>query len=324
MRTPAGIFMSNDQQKQTYCKPALKLEEQLELLTARGLIIPDREKARHYLRYVGYYRLAGYFLTFQQQSSAVGPHTFKEGVTFKDVLDIYIFDRELRLLIMDAIERIEVAFRACISNTLSEKHGPHWYMDSSHFVPRFKHADLLDKIKRETYYTSHASDSENKKHPRREMFIHHYYQTYCHPELPPSWMVIEVMSLGTLSTIYASLISRDIQKEICSSFGINHLVMESWLHTLTYLRNLCAHHARLLNRQFSIKPIAMKQYKRQMERNHTFYAQAVMLYALMYIIADGSKWQHRMADLLAKHPKVNIQDMGFPIEWHQDPFWRLI
>jgi abortive infection bacteriophage resistance protein len=323
MRTPAGIFMSNDQQKQTYRKPALTLDEQLDLLASRGLIIPDQEKARHYLRYVGYYRLAGYSLPFQQQPNNLEPHTFKEGVTFKDVLDAYIFDRELRLLVMDAIERIEVAFRACISNTMSESHGPHWYLDPSHFVPRFNHAALLNKIKRETYHASHLSDSKNKEHPRGETFINHYYQTYSHPELPPSWMVIEVMSLGTLSNIYASLLSRAVQKEICRPFGINHLVMESWLHTLTYLRNLCAHHSRLWNRRFSIKPIAMKCYKQQMERNYTFYTQAVMLYALMYIIADGSKWQHRLAELLAKHPRVDITSMGFPVNWQQDPFWRM-
>jgi abortive infection bacteriophage resistance protein len=319
MRTPAGIFMS-DVQKQVYCKPALTLDEQIDLLTARGLTVSDRDKARHYLRYIGYYRLSGYFLTFQQHGNGVQPHTFMEGITLKDVLDSYIFDRELRLLVMDAIERIEVAFRACISNTMSENHGPHWFMDPAHFVPRFKHTDLLEKIKRETY---HASVSTPRNHPRREAFIHHYYQTYCHPELPPSWMVVEVMSLGTLSSIYASLASRDMQKEICKPFGINHLVMESWLHTLTYLRNLCAHHARLWNRQFSIKPTIMKAYQKQLGRNYTFYAQSAMLYILMYIIADGSKWQRRLAELLEKHPNVNIRAMGFPTDWKQDPFWRL-
>lgn len=314
--------MSNGQ-KQTYCKPALTLDEQIDLLTSRGLIIPDRDKARHYLRYIGYYRLSGYFLTFQQNSPEVKPHTFKEGITFRDILDIYILDRELRLLVMDAIERIEVAFRACISNTMSENHGPHWFMDPCHFVPRFKHAELLDKIKRETCHASHAAGSEPKNHPRRELFIQHYYETYCHPELPPSWMVVEVMSLGTLSTIFASLISRDMQKEICRSFRINHLVMESWLHTLTYLRNLCAHHARLWNRQFSIKPLVMRAYEQQLRRNHTFCAQAAMLYVLMYIIADGSKWQHRLADLLKKYPAIDIGAMGFKPDWQEDPFWRL-
>lgn len=318
MRTPAGIFMPKN--LQTYCKPALSLDQQIDLLISRGLSIPDRDKVRHYLQFIGYFRLSGYFLAFQNSSPAAAAHTFTDAVTFRDVLDVYIFDRELRLLVMDAIERIEVAFRACLTNTLSSSHGPHWFMDAAHFHPRFNHGGFLDKIKRETH---HATVSAPRNHVRREAFIHHYYQTYCHPELPPSWMVVEVMSLGTLSTVYANLKSRDLQKEICRPFGINHYVMESWLHAMTYLRNLCAHHARLWNRSFSIKPTVMKAQEKHLQRNETFYAQSVMLFVFMTIIADGSQWQHRLAELLEKHPSIPLGPMGIPSDWRQEPFWRL-
>lgn len=183
--------MSNGH-KQNYCKPALTIEQQIDLLVSRGLTIPDRDKALHYLNYIGYHRLSGYFLTFQQNAPGVEPHSFKKNVTFKNILDIYIFDRELRL------------------------------------------------------------------------------------------------------------------------------------HTLTYLRNLCAHHARLWNRQFSIKPTIMRAYQKQLGRNYTFYAQAAMLYVLMYVIADGSKWQRRLAEMLDKHPNVFIRAMGFPENWKEDPFWRMV
>jgi abortive infection bacteriophage resistance protein len=318
MRTPAGIFMS--EKLKTYCKPALSLDQQIDLLISRGLSIPDRDKACHYLQFIGYFRLSGYFLAFQKSNPPTAAHTFNDGVTFRDVLDVYIFDRELRLLVMDAIERIEVAFRACLSNTMSENYGPHWFMAAEHFHPRFKHAEFLGKIKRETF---HATVSTPRSNSRREAFIHHYYQTYCHPDLPPSWMVVEVMSLGTLSTVYANLQDRAMQKEVCRSFGINHLVMKSWLHTLTYLRNLCAHHARLWNRPFSIKPTVMKVYEKQLQRNETFYAQAVMLFVLMTIVADGSRWQYRLADLLEKHACIPLEPMGFPSDWTRDLFWRL-
>jgi abortive infection bacteriophage resistance protein len=310
--------MSNN--LQTYCKPALNLDQQIDLLTSRGLLIPDRDKALHYLQFIGYFRLSGYFLAFQKDSPPAAVHTFNDGVTFKNVLDVYIFDRELRLLVMDAIERIEVAFRACLSSTLSASHGPHWFMDAAHFHPRFKHGGFLDKIKRETH---HATVSSSRNHPRREAFIHHYYQTYCHPDLPPSWMVVEVMSLGTLSTVYTNIQGRDLQKDIRRPFGINHYVMESWLHAMTYLRILCAHHARLWNRPFSIKPTVMKAYEKQLWRNETFYAQAVMLFVFMTIIADSSQWQHRLADLLGKHPSIPLGPMGFPSDWKLDSFWRL-
>jgi len=319
MRTPAGIFMPDDQ-KQTYCKPALSLDAQIDLLISRGLEITDRDKARHYLRYIGYYRLTGYFLTFQRKTSDSDLHSFRAGVTFRDILDIYILDRELRLLIMDAVERIEVAFRASLSNVMSETHGPHWYMDQAHFLTRFKHAELLGRIKRETL---HDSITNEKDRARRERFIQHYYKTYCHPELPPGWMVFEMLSLGTLSQVYAHLISRDMQKEICRPFGINHLVMTSWMHTLTYLRNLCAHHLRLWNRRFSVMPMVKSGCEKQLGENYTFYAQMAMLHILMFVIADGSRWQQRLSDLLAKHPKADLRIMGFPPDWRQDPFWRL-
>ncbi|RQW85804.1 MAG: hypothetical protein EHM79_10975 [Geobacter sp.] len=142
----------SDVQKQVYYKPALTLDEQIDLLTTRGLTVPDRDKACHYPRYIGYYRLSGYFLTLRHRGNGVQPHTFFEGITFKDVLDIYIFDREPRLLVMDAIERIVVAFRACISNTMSKTMAHTGSWTSAHFVPRFKHADMLEKLKRETYH----------------------------------------------------------------------------------------------------------------------------------------------------------------------------
>lgn len=309
-----------ENRKQTYCKPALDIDQQIDLLTSRGLAIPDREKARHYLRFIGYYRLSGYFLTFRRKGTGNDPDFFADGAGFRDALSVYIFDRELRLLVMDAVERIEVAVRACLSNTMSRHYGPHWFMDSAHFIRRFSHVDFLDRIKRETQHSSVTSSSGKA---RRETFIDHYYNKYCHPDLPPSWMVMEVLSLGTVSNVYAGLASRDMQKEICRPFGIYHLVMESWLHSLTYLRNLCAHHARLWNRRFSITPRVMEIYRQQMDPNHTFYAQAVVLCVLMYVIADGSKWQRRLADLLAKHSGMDSSKMGFPPDWRQDPFWRL-
>ena len=107
MRTPAGIFMPKNYGT-SYNKPAFNLEEQLDLLKSRGLDIPQPERALHYLKFIGYYRLSGYCLFYQEKPS----HSFKHGTTFDAVLDLYIFDRQLRLLVMDAMERIEVAVRA--------------------------------------------------------------------------------------------------------------------------------------------------------------------------------------------------------------------
>ena len=133
-RTPAGFLLP-----MKFTKPAIPLDDQIALLRSRGLTIADEGRARHYLRFVGYYRLAGYALPYQVNYNADGSHRFLDGVSFEDILDLYVFDRKLRLAVMDAVERIEVAFRAQFSQTMSELHGPHWFMDTAHFVPSYRH-----------------------------------------------------------------------------------------------------------------------------------------------------------------------------------------
>lgn len=303
-------------QKKPFTKPSLSLEEQADLLADRGLAIPDLDRLLHYLQFIGYYRLSGYCLFYQNR----GSHRFKNGISFQDVLDLYIFDRELRLLIMDAIERIEVAIRSSISNIMSYHHGPHWFMDESHFVQtRFRHADLIDKIKRETGHP----DGPTGNSKRREVFLEHYYSKYDEPDLPPCWMVAEVMPIGTWSLVFSHLKNRKIQQEICKPFGLHYKVMASWLHSLNYMRNLCAHHARIWNRSFSITPMKMKKYEKQFRFSTSFYAQAAVMNVFMSVIADGSKWPKRMDNLFAKYKKVPGKAMGFIDGWQDDPFWRI-
>jgi abortive infection bacteriophage resistance protein len=100
--------------------------------------------------------------------------------------------------------------------------------------------------------------------------------------------------------------------------------MASWMHTVTYLRNLCAHHLRLWHRRFSIMPMVMKGHEEQLMANYTLYAQMAMLHILMSRIADGSKWQQHLSDDLAKHPNADLRIMGFPSNWSKNTFWGLL
>ena len=110
-------------------KPPLSLPDQLTLLVARGLTVNDAADATHYLTHIGYYRFSGYALPFQVGGTGSDQHNFKPGVTFDNILDRYIFDRKLRLLVMDAVERIEISIRAALSNTIAARHGAHWYLN---------------------------------------------------------------------------------------------------------------------------------------------------------------------------------------------------
>ncbi len=89
-------------------KPPLTLKAQVDLLRSRGLIIEDSAKAEHYLQHINYYRLRSYLIPFEANSTT---HTVRPETSFDSVLELYVFDRELRLLLLDAIERFEVALR---------------------------------------------------------------------------------------------------------------------------------------------------------------------------------------------------------------------
>ena len=91
-----------------FTKPAKTFDEQCDLLIARGMRVPDKEKAVYYLSHISYYRLVAYWLPYETSRD---PHQFAEGVCFDTVLSHYLFDRQLRLLLLDAIERFEVSFR---------------------------------------------------------------------------------------------------------------------------------------------------------------------------------------------------------------------
>ena len=118
----------------------------------RGLLIPDEQRALRYLDFISYYRLSAYSIPFQISAS----HQFRTNTSFDDILDLYIFDRELRLLIMDAIERIEVAVRAQICNVISLAKikitihsDAFWYLDGKHFLRKFPHFRFLANLEKQ-------------------------------------------------------------------------------------------------------------------------------------------------------------------------------
>lgn len=138
----------------------------------------DESTALHYLQYIGYYRLSAYTLHFQDEGH-FDKH-FKASTTFEQVLALYVFDREVRLLILDAIERIEVAVRTCMVNHMSIKHGSHWFMEKALFGSKFKHDEFLDFIDDELGIPETAKKPDR---PHNEVFINHYYSKYDDPYL---------------------------------------------------------------------------------------------------------------------------------------------
>lgn len=112
-----------------FSKPGRTLDEQFDLFRSRGMQIDDSDRARHYLKHLNYYRLTAYWLPFEADHKA---HQFEAGTNFEDLLNLYIFDREFRLLLLDAIERIEVSLRTVWAYYMAHQYGPHAYLGAAH------------------------------------------------------------------------------------------------------------------------------------------------------------------------------------------------
>ena len=306
MRTRVGYLFMH--QKISFNKPALSISEQIDLLKHKGMILGDDQEVGHYLTMIGYYRLMIYFRPFLL--SADSNSTFKPNTRFSDVLNLYVFDRELRLLVTDGLERIEVSFRAAISNVMSLKYGAHWYLNSALFSRCDQYQSFLEEIK------VHLKRSH-------EDFIKTYYAKYNHPDHPPSWMVMECLSFGTISKMYSNIKDRSVRKEVGDILGQYSEVIKSWMRSLTYTRNLCAHHSRLWNRFFVNKPqIATTAF--DFDKNDSpFYLQAYIIQSFLNKVAPGNHWRKKLFDLFHAHPYVSFSDMGFLADFENDSFWRL-
>src|SRR5216684_984428 len=240
-----------------YTKPALTYEQQLAIISSRGLAIPDRERALHWLRRKGYFRLSAYFLPFK----ITGSDTYTSGTTFTDIIKLYKFDAHLRLLMIKAIDRVEVALRASITYHFAHVLGPFGYTDAAHFTPLvpspgpgipatgFDHVYLMKRIETEVTQS-------------KEEFVRHYRTKYTSEVHLPIWMLTELMPFGMLSKMTES-VKKGLRKQIAKDFGIAQSQLTSWMETLTYIRNICAHHSRLWNRELSLKPELLKEWKAQ-------------------------------------------------------------
>lgn len=304
-----------------YSKPALSIDDQLAKLISKGLLVTDTQSAKRCLTSIGYYRLSAYAYPFREPSNR---KRFKTGTTFKQILRLYEFDRELRLLVNDAVERCEVAIRSQIINVTSLALGPHWFLDPRHFRPGYRLTDLHGKME-EAVGIRPAPATRTKIYPKHhsETFISHYYTKYGDPDLPPIWMTAEMLSFGVLSRLYSCFADPRMQDDISKTFSIHSTVFRQWLQSLAYLRNLCAHHSRLWNRIFSVPPKVAKKHKRMIPQPDRFYASAVVLFDLLKSIQGGDTWAIRLRKLMEDFPEVDPLAMVFPLNWVSEPFWGL-
>ncbi len=317
MRTSAGFFMSRE--NRVYDKPPLTIDGMLDLLESRNLKFKDRATAENYLRFISYYRLSGYaYLLEEEHMNGCRSHCFRQGTYFEDLLQLYVFDRHLRLLVIDAIERIEVAIRTVIAHELSVKYeSGDWLLNARLFKEsrHFTHKKLVEIIKKDTAYNSEIGTAI---YSGRAPFITHYYQNYDSPKYPPVWMLTETLTLGTWSKIYENLaISKD-RKIISRIFDLSPETLESWLHSLTHLRNLCAHHSQIYGRNLAFPPQNKSNWPDLPRKS--FGRFILMMNYMMQKISPNSLWVVRLQKLIEDNKTlINPTILGISSEnfWHQ-------
>ena len=207
----------------------------------------------------------------------------------------------------EALDRIEISVRAVITYEIGKDLGVFGYADAANFAATFNHADFMRILRREEGRST-------------EVFIGHYRTKYTsEPELPV-WMATELISFGALPKMYEHL-RTGLRKKIAREFNHPQPVFVSWLHALTAVRNVCAHHSRLWNRELAVKPELPVAWKANGIGNDRFYVIALIIQTLLADIAPDSLWGERLKALFNAHPTVYLRAMQFPFNWQTRSPW---
>jgi abortive infection bacteriophage resistance protein len=296
-----------------YTKPALSIRAQVEKLKERGLIIDNTAKAEHYLSNISFYRLRAYTYPFQDNSDP--NHPFIVQKSFEDIVKLYVFDRKLRLLLLDAIEKIEVSLRTQLIYHFSIKHGSHWYTDENLYRNR-------------KFYDRHLDDIEMELDRSIEDFIKHYDSKYTDPPFPPSWMTLEIINLGDLSRLYKNLKWNCGSKlTIAKHYGLKDVAtLENWTQCFANIRNVCAHHSRLWNRRHMPITLLCNPSNPFPDTDNIYpyktYSYICCISYILKIINPQNTFTRKLRSLFEKYPLNQENDMGFQEDWRDHVFWN--
>ena len=296
----------------SYNKPYKSAKDLVQLLQTRGLIINDLNRAENYIRHIGYYRLSAYMYPHLELPKE--KHIYKNNKTFQNVLDLYKFDKKLRLLIFNEIEKIEIAVRSAIVNHACEIfNDSYWITDSKYFMSPSKFQKTLSLIDKELQHS-------------KEDFILHFKAKYSN-QYPPAWMLAEILPLGTFMNVYYNLRDISVQKKISKEFGLQVKPFESWMTIITLTRNSCCHHARIWNKQNTMQPMEPKHINKPWIKLPTdklrIYFDICMIKWFLDCISPNNTLKNKICNLLAEYPCIDISAMGFPADWLKEELWKV-
>jgi abortive infection bacteriophage resistance protein len=307
----------------------LSFADQVELLKNRGLVVTDDQRAARHLERIGYYRLKSYWFPFRASAPVQQPNgriinvagqNFRPGTKFEYGVELYVFDKKLRMLMLDAIERVEVALRVDLAHTLGRRDP--W---------AHRKRALLDHVTTGGDHQSWLSRADRDEKRSRLDWVQEYRRTY--PGRLPIFMAVETWDFGTLTMLYQMSHQHD-RATISAKYGVPGSGMfASWLRTLNGVRNICAHHARLWNHPLVNQPSVPRPHEvpdvahlaNYTASQTRLYAAAAVCQQLMRTIAPGSTWKDRLKTHWGQFPNfptLNSGQAGFIPGWRNEALWQ--
>lgn len=276
---------------------SLSIEEQIENLKSLQLEIPDEKFAKDFLNDVSYFRFVkAYSLGLKPRNGNYYP-----GVSFDQLTELYRFNSNFRALLFPLIERVEINLRCRVSNCFCAEYGVLGYKDKKNFAsyPDKLEQDLEREIKRNF----------------RTPFIRNYKENYVNGDIP-MYALVEILSFGMLSKFYKNMHNSD-KKKIASIYGVGYAYLESWIESISYVRNICAHYGRLYNVSLTKKP---KMYKDDVIMGVSNNRIMGMVICLKHLLPKDRHWDEfveELDSLLNKYPHVKKEKIGFPDNWRE-------
>ena len=299
-------------------KPFHSLEKQAEKILSRNCggdcdFIVDK------LRFVNYYRFAGYLYPFRKRDSSTGlvEDAFEPGTSFEQVWELYRFDRRMRLLLLDAVERVEIGLRTRIAYRWAESCS-----DAGISNPQGRSGccrggrvsrDLLDIVQKQ-YDKSKDRCAAHYKGPSWKI---------SRVEDLPVWVFVEFTTFANLKVICEDCLKPKISRLVADDFGFSDVrKFYAALDVLREVRNACAHHGMVWNKPWEKErtrtPLApdLPGYAWNEGGSDAKKRLAYVLYCcdfLLRTIVPRSAWRKRVGDLLVEIPLPdNIRRrMGF-------------
>lgn len=288
-----------------YSKFPATIDEQLAILAARGMIIDDEKNARRFLAENYFHRFLSYSVPFFKSVTVNVSKFYLGGVKFSDVINIYEFDSKLRLLLLDAIEKIEISVKTQFVN-LSAKYGAHFYLSHKLFKD---HKLLNDSIERLQYQMRASND----------LLVNEYFAKYDNPNLPPVWVAMELLSIGQMAKWIFNLKRDEDRQTIANHYHLHYSILRAVIDNLTLIRNYSAHHARIWNRHYDFVECVCDSNNTIIKdslciSDGRIYSVLILIAYILRCIGGDRDFVMNLFAIIDKY-KIDVKQMDFPDDW---------